>query len=112
MSLYFISEKNQNNLLWIAISIVSLLLAYYSSTFILNDTLYYNSLGEKISIERIERLLSNQKQYRWMGYILIPFFILIKVLLITSCLYTRLFLAETTKSVKKIIQSHVNEYLK
>ncbi len=97
-------KHTQNLLLWIALSALLLLIAYYTNSFILNDTLYYNSYGEKISLERIEKFLTRQNEYRWAGYTLLPVVIVLKILLITICLYIGLFFAETTAKFNKIIQ--------
>ncbi|CAN1534543.1 hypothetical protein MCERE19_01507 [Spirosomataceae bacterium] len=50
----------------------------------------------QFSYSQIETIISHQKKYEWVGYLLIPILYLIKILLITLCIYTGVLLSNTT----------------
>jgi hypothetical protein len=64
----------------------SLLAMYIQSELILTDEVYYNTLGEQLTLERIKQVLDAQKKYVWIGYVLVPLMIVIQAFLITLCL--------------------------
>ncbi len=60
--------------------------SFISQTFVLSDSLFYNSYGEQIAFERIEEMLAFQNQWRWASYAILPIFLSIKLLLVALCL--------------------------
>lgn len=42
------------------------------NAFILTDAVYYRSLGEQLTADRIRAVLALQEQYAWIGYALTP----------------------------------------
>lgn len=55
------------------------------------EKLIFNSLSENFSTNQIERILSLQDKWKWVGYVFIPIYILMKTLIISSVLYVGLF---------------------
>jgi hypothetical protein len=53
----------------------------------------YNFYSTQLSYEQIEQVLSQQNKWEWLGYVLLPIIYLIKIGLITLCVYTGFFLA-------------------
>jgi len=101
---YFVS-KYENLSLWLILSFLSTLILYYSNTFIITDSIYYNSFSTSLSNERIEQFIINQKKYIWIGYFLVPIFIGVKILLIGFCLYVRLFVSDQIIKIKVLFRT-------
>ncbi len=59
------------------------LLLYASSTFIITDQLYYRSLSNKLTNPSIATLLNIKNQYWWVGYVITPLVVLLKVFFAT-----------------------------
>ena len=59
---------------------------YIQHLFLINDQLYYNSLSDQLTYDRIEKMLAFQKKWSWLGYCFLPVIYAIKFLLIGSCL--------------------------
>ena len=74
--------------------------AFLSNYLLISDNLYYNSLGEQLSYNQIERLLQQGKKWEWLSYVLLPVITLIKLLLVTSCLSIGIFFANNKFSFK------------
>ena len=74
---------------------------FINKEFILYDGLYFEALGEELAYERIEELLSNQKENAWISFCIIPFFLLFKLFII----------AVKLKYNKLILFGNIQEYL-
>lgn len=59
---------------------------YMHQAFVISDALFYNSYGEQLAFERIEQMLNVQAKLSWVSYVFIPFFVGIKLLLVSLCL--------------------------
>lgn len=79
-----------------------------SANFFISDTLYYNTYGDQLSIETIDSIIGNAKKYAWLGYVLAPFVLLIRITFTTLCLYTALFF----KNIESNFSSCFNMALK
>ncbi len=77
---------------------------FINKEFILYDGLYFEALGEELAYERIEKILSNQKENAWISFCIIPFFLLFKLFIITISITIGLLLANYKLSFKKIFQ--------
>ena len=64
------------------------------------DNLYYSSLGEQLSYERIEEMLAQGKKWEWLSYAVIPVVYSIKLSLIAACLSIGVFFATNKFSFK------------
>jgi hypothetical protein len=67
--------------------IISLALVYGYTHYIIQDEMYYNSIGDRLSSERIREMLDNQKKFQWLGYLFIPLKLIIKIGFTTVCIY-------------------------
>ncbi len=79
-------------------------LLFINKELILLDSLYFEALGEQLAYERIEKMLSNQKENAWISFCIIPFFLLFKLFIISISIATGLLLANYKLSFKKIFQ--------
>jgi hypothetical protein len=59
----------------------------------LTSSLYYQSLGEQLTVDRIAKLIEFSQKWQWLGYLFIPIVVLLRVSFTTICLYTGFFLA-------------------
>ena len=59
---------------------------YIQDTMILTKEVYYNTLGEQLTIERIDNMLEKQSEWKWVGYLLIPVVVVLQAFLVTLCL--------------------------
>lgn len=104
-----ISLYNQSKYKWLLFLIAAtLFFVWYQQTFFISDTLYYNTYGDQLSIETIDSIIGNAKKYAWLGYVLAPFVLLIRITFTTLCLYTALFF----KNIESNFSSCFNMALK
>ena len=61
------------------------------------DSLYFNSLAEKFSQNKIKEIIDFQKKWQWVSYAIIPLFLLIKATIIASILYVGAFFYSKAK---------------
>jgi len=98
-----------SKLWWLLFLIAAtLFFVWYQQTFFISDTLYYNTYGDQLSIETIDSIIGNAKKYAWLGYVLAPFVLLIRITFTTLCLYTALFF----KNIESNFSSCFNMALK
>lgn len=80
--------------------------------FIIDEKLYFNFFADKLSYERIEKLIKDEEKWSWVGYVSIPIWILIKISFVASCLWLRGFLSEILFSFEKLIEiTLIAEYI-
>jgi hypothetical protein len=59
---------------------------YIQDTMILTKEVYYSTLGEQLTIERIDAMLENQAKWKFVNYLLIPLMLIIQICLVALCL--------------------------
>ena len=74
------------------------------STFVIDDQIYYNSYGEQISIERIDKMIQFKNNWEWITYIIIPISLLLKYSLVGLCIMIGVFFSGLDLSFKKAFQ--------
>jgi hypothetical protein len=79
--------------LFLGLVALSMVLAFLMQSFILTENLYYYAFSEQLSNDRINMILETRKEWRWVGYAFMPVFMGFKMLLVSGCLFTWLFLA-------------------
>ena len=81
----FFEEQNA----WVVFALLCLgyaTTAYIQDTMILTKEVYYNTLGEQLTIERIDALLEKQAEWKWVSYVLIPVMVAFQAFLVALCL--------------------------
>ena len=78
------------------------LFVFLSSYILVYDGLYYSSLGEQFSYEQIKEMLQQGRKYEWLGYVLLPVMLLIKITFVASCLSIGLFFSANKFEFKKL----------
>lgn len=91
--LIHLSEENNSKLKWntiwilfVAISIIAILLTFAGQYLLISDQLYFIFFADQLSYEQIEVLIKRNHQWSWMTYPLLPVLNLVKFTLVTSCL--------------------------
>ena len=77
--------------LFLFFTIAYISLYWYNFNFVTRDQLFYNSLGEQISMNGVKTVLELNKKFRWLSYAGVPVFLYLKWVLVATCLYIRLF---------------------
>ncbi len=72
----------------------SFALSYWAQAFLLTDSIYYQSFGEQLSLQRFEALMEQSRKWQWIGYAITPLLYLFKLGLVALCLFTALLFAE------------------
>ncbi|MDZ7900741.1 MAG: hypothetical protein U5N85_22275 [Arcicella sp.] len=72
--------------LFIVIFLVEIL-QLFSMKILYLDKLYFDSLLNQMSYEKIQELSNESKKWAWLGYAIIPLIYLIKFSLVSTCLY-------------------------
>ncbi len=86
------NDRLRNNLSWLIVVIffqVNLFLL--SEYLLLEDSLYYDFFGDKLSYERIAKLILDGKKWKWLSYVLIPLLTLLKCFCLAVCFYAGAF---------------------
>ncbi|NBA87281.1 hypothetical protein GVN16_16020 [Emticicia sp. CRIBPO] len=76
---------------------ISLLLAYYTQSYIVTENEIYNFYSTQLSYEQIESLLNQQNKWVWLGYVFIPVIYLLKISIISLTLLSGLFFSQISK---------------
>lgn len=74
--------------------LITIIITWLNQTFIISDSLYYNSFAESMTVEKIEEFIDSTKKWSWVSYSLVPFFYLLKFTLVASCISTGLYFQE------------------
>ena len=75
-----------------AISILYIFAAWWIQTGVLTDEVFYNTLAGKTSSDKIDSLIQLQHRMGLVGYVLVPFELLVRVAAVSFCLLTGLYL--------------------
>lgn len=86
-------ESANKYLLFLLFIGVAVLLYLASEQIIITEDLIFDFYGQQLTYERITDLIEKSNKWRWIVYVAIPVYYLIKFLIISICLYTGVFLA-------------------
>lgn len=89
---------------YLVLSITLIVLTELTKHFLHFDKFLYNSLAEKLTSKQIENYFEMQSKWKWLGYVFVPVFVLVKTLIIASAVYTAVFFFNKNKiSFKSIL---------
>ena len=91
-------------LYFILLCLSSILLTYAGKTLLISEDLYFQFFGDQLSYERITEIISIQEKWEWTSYVFIPIYYVVKILLISICIYTGAIIIAIDISFKKICQ--------
>ena len=99
----------KKNTLLLLILCLSYIIITEIPIYILNtNELIYNSLLEKLGREQVNDVINLQEKWKWVGYLLIPIYLFFKCLIISSVLYTGIFLFNKEMEFKRILNLTLN----
>ncbi len=75
------------------------------NTFLISDTLYYNSFSEQLTAEKIEEAFSFNQKWAWLGYVFIPIIYLLKFSFISLVLLTGFFFIDKKVSFSLLFKA-------
>ncbi|MEO8852729.1 MAG: hypothetical protein ABI359_03065 [Ginsengibacter sp.] len=90
--------------LWTVIALLYLIFSILSNTYIFTNNFYYKSFSDKFTIERIAEMISFQRKFQNIGYLLISVVLLIKVSLIAGVIFMGTFLISQNISYQNCLK--------
>lgn len=93
---------HRKKILFIVIVSFSWLMITLFYLFIINKSLYINSLGEQYSADYIQKLLDSDKKIYWFTYFSTPAAILIRAYVVALILYLGLFYKQNTLKIEQL----------
>jgi len=81
-----------------------LLLSWLNNAFILTEEVFYASLGEQITFEKINSIFLMKKDLEWLSYLFIPISLVLKLLTISIVLYSGILLSGLKIRFSRILQ--------
>jgi hypothetical protein len=75
---------------------------YLVQELVLTEEVYHNTLGERMAYDRIEKMLTQQQEWSWLGYVFIPLGVFLQTLAISLCLITGVVFSYTKVSFKSL----------
>jgi positive regulator of sigma E activity len=80
-------SKIKSKYIFLILTLLTLFIGYILQSILNVDKLIFSTLGENLSNAELENLMDFQNKWEWVSYSIIPLFLLIKSLLITTALY-------------------------
>ena len=94
--------KYKNTLLFLLLTILTLVLGYFSNQILNTEQVLYNSLSEQFTSEQISQIFDFQKEWEWVSYVAVPVLLLLKISVIALLINMGLYFAGKKLSYKKI----------
>lgn len=101
----FLEKKETNN--WLIFAFICLgttILTFVTNSILITDEIYLDLLGDQLAYDRIIDMLETSKEWMWLGYILIPFILLLKFFLSAGCISIGTLLAGYNISLSKLFR--------
>ena len=71
----------------------AILITFAINFLFVSDGLYYQSFSERLTTERIAKMIEASQKWQWLGYVFLPVVILIRVCFTAICIYIGCFLS-------------------
>ena len=91
-------------LYFILLCLSSILLTYAGKTLLISEDLYFQFFGDQLSYERITQIISIQEKWEWTSYVFVPIYYVVKIFLVSICIYIGAIIIAVDISFKKICQ--------
>jgi len=91
-------------LYFILLCLSSILLTYAGKTLLISEDLYFQFFGDQLSYERITQIISMQEKWEWTSYVFVPVYYVVKIFLVSICIYIGAIIIAVDISFKKICQ--------
>ncbi|MDR0834764.1 MAG: hypothetical protein LBN93_11410 [Candidatus Symbiothrix sp.] len=83
--------------------ILFIFLTFLANYILYDDTLFYNSFGENLGIERIDAIISQQKLFQKISYGFVPIFLFLRMFYTSICLIIGALLSEQSLKFKQCL---------
>lgn len=103
----YLSIKTKPLVAFVVLTIFQLVLSFLLNYILMDDSLYYDFLGSKLSYDRINELIQESKKWKWLLYVGIPIFLLVKFFLITLCFSMGAMIIGSENCFEKFFQATV-----
>ncbi len=97
-------NKYNSWIVFICYTALSCLILYALQHLVLKDEMYYASLGDRLTTDRIGQLLENRKKLEWLNYVFVPLKLLLKTGFTAVCIYMGCLLTDRTISFRNIFK--------
>ncbi|MDI9876238.1 hypothetical protein [Flectobacillus rivi] len=97
--------QSKNITVFLLLVALIVLLTCLTNLFLISDTLYYNTLIEQLSVEKIESIIEQSRKWAWVGYLLVPIIYYLKFLLVALVLQTGFFFFDRKVSFSIIFKA-------
>jgi hypothetical protein len=81
-----------------------LLLSYFGEILLDTNELIINSLSDELTREQISNIIENRSKWKWVGHLITPIFLLIKILLIAYLIDIGLFFYDFELDYREILK--------
>ena len=95
-------QTNKNTYLYSTLALVTIIITFVVNNSLITIDTYYNTFQAQLESSRIDEIFDFQLKYNWIGYILIPFWILLKNTIVAVCLIIGLHLNDLKLRFEKI----------
>lgn len=95
-------KMNSTLIKYIYLSFLLIVITEFTKHILNLDELMYNSLAEKITKQQLNDFFAFQQKRKWIGYVFVLLYVLLKTIIIASILYIGVFFSNKDLSFKKI----------
>jgi hypothetical protein len=102
-----VRQSNQINgfLIFVMICFLAVTIAFAGNYVLISDDLLFDFFDDQLAYERIIELIEQGKEWRWIGYAILPLYLLIKFLLVACCLTVGALLAGFNITFKELFRT-------
>lgn len=86
-----------------AIALLYLIITYITNAYVYTDSFYHQELSDKFDYDRVTEIIHNKIKYQYIGYIILPILILLKLSIIAGVIYIGLFLFDSNIKYKNCL---------
>jgi len=91
-------------LFFVLLCAVSGVMTYAAQSLLITDDLYFSFFGDQLSYDRISEIINFSRKWQWLSYAVIPFYYLMKMFMVSTCIYTGTIIAGPEISFTRIFQ--------
>lgn len=88
--------------LFILLTVTLCILLFTSNHLLISEKLYFNTFAEQFTYEQIEKIHFESKRYQWIGYVLVPILMTLKITLVATCMSIGLYFVTNQFIFKKL----------
>jgi hypothetical protein len=91
-------------LFFVLLCALSGVMTYAAQSLLITDDLYFSFFGDQLSYDRISEIINFSRKWQWLSYAVIPFYYLMKMFMVSTCIYTGTIIAGPEISFTRIFQ--------